>query len=196
MLDCHSGTLHQCECKGSQPLPVQQTGLIMTLRSEIIMCIPTNTGILHLNEQLYSWSQSLSLMVSSCNKYPLLMTFQNAMFDCLQSIWGLCFFSLFFQSLSLLSPFFLLSPKDTTVSGIKAWLWFGFSKAMSHAGLFSPQWASEWSICPHTRSVGPALPTLLIAGDVLDLVQLTQKQTRYIIVQRGTSGDQTEADFV
>lgn len=40
---------------------------------------------------------------------------------------------------------------------------------------FFPQWASEWSLCPHMRSVGPALPTLLIAGDVLDSVQLTSK---------------------
>ncbi len=42
---------------------------------------------------------------------------------------------------------------------------------------FSPQWACEWSLCPHMRSVGPALPTLLIAGDVLDSVQLTSKGT-------------------
>ena len=76
-----------------------------------------------------------------------------------------------------LSLFFHLSPKDTTVSGAETWLWFGFSKAMGHAGLFFPQWAPEWSLCPHMRSVGPALPTLLIAGDVLDSVQLTSEGT-------------------
>lgn len=136
---------------------------------------------------------SLSLMVSLCNP--------------IQQIEFYCYLLLFFPPpfsqnhnpvfQSLFSRFFpSLSPKDTTASGSKTWQWFGFSKAMSHAGLFSPQWASEWSTCPHMCLVGPALPTLLIAGDVLDSVQLTSKETRYIIVRRGTTGDQTEDGFV
>lgn len=200
MLDCHSGTLHWCRCVGSQPLTVQQAGLIMTLRSEIITRIPTNTAILHLDEQLLSGSLSLSrgvFMQPNATNRILLLPATDI------SKGGVLGFMHFFFTISpkttLLSfslSFFLLSPKDTTVSGVKTWLWFGFSKAMSHAGLFSPQWTSGWSICPHMCSVGPALPTLLIAGDVLDSVQLTSKETRYIIVRRGTSGDQTEADFV
>lgn len=89
-----------------------------------------------------------------------------------QSLHGLCLY--------LMRIFFSFPPaprsKDTTVSGVKTWLWFGFSKAMSRAGLPPrppSQWASERSGCPHMCSVGPALPTLLIAGDVLDSVQLT-----------------------
>lgn len=153
-----------------------------------------------MNNSSLGLSLSLSLVVSSCSPMQQiesycyqLPTFQKAVF------WGLCIFFTISPKTTLLSfslSFFLLSPKDTTVSGVKTWLWFGFSKAMSHAGLFSPQWTSGWSICPHMCSVGPALPTLLIAGDVLDSVQLTSKETRYIIVRRGTSGDQTEADFV
>lgn len=38
----------------------------MTLRSEIITCIPTNSAILHLNEQLFSGS--LSHGVAQCDK--------------------------------------------------------------------------------------------------------------------------------
>lgn len=148
-----------------------------------------------------SLSLSWCLHVAQCNKQNLTVTsYRHFKRRC---FWVYAFFhhfpqnhTPFFQSLSLFSGFSLLSPKDTTVSGVKTWLWFGFSKAMSHAGLFSPQWTSGWSICPHMCSAGPALPTLLIAGDVLDSVQLTSKETRYIIVRRGTSGDQTEADFV
>lgn len=162
----------------------RHAGLIMTLRSEIITCIPTSAAILHLNEQLLSGP--LSLMVSLCNL--------------IQQIEFYCYQLLFFPTNPVFRSLFLrfpaLPPKDTTVSGSKTWQWFGFSKAMSHAGLFSPQWASERSICPHMCLVGPALPTLLIAGDVLDLVQLTSKETRYIIVRRGTTGDQTEDGFV
>lgn len=59
------------------------------------------------------------------------------------------------------------------------------------AFFFPPQWAPEWSIYPEMCSAGPPLPTILIASDVLDSVQLTSKETRCIIVPRGTSGDQT-----
>lgn len=48
--------------------------------------------------------------------------------------------TIFTRSLSL-SYFFFSPPhpKDTAVSGVKTWLWFGFSKAMSRAGLLSPR---------------------------------------------------------
>lgn len=113
------------------------------------------------------------------------------------------FHTLFFLCLSLFSPSFHLSPKDTSVSGVQTWLWFGFSKAMGHAGLFFPQWASEWSLCPHMSSVGPALPTLLIAGDVLDSVQVTSKGTEIHHCPRGnlwrpdrSSTSVKQSDFV
>lgn len=86
-------------------------------------------------------------------------------------------------------------PKDTAVSGVRTWLWFGFSKAMSRAGLLSPpQWASEWSGCPHMCSVGPALPTLLIAGDVLDSVQLTSTRLDASLSEEGPL--ETRPEFV
>lgn len=87
--------------------------------------------------------------------------------------------------LSLFSPF--SPPEDATVSGLQPGCG-GFTKPMSRVGLFFPEWATEWSICPCVCSAGPALLTLLIAGVVLDSVQLTSKETRYIIVWRGTSG--------
>lgn len=107
----------------------------MTLRSEIITCIPTNSAILHPNEQLFSGS--LSHGVAQCNKQTHTIT------DISKS------------SVSGLMPFFTTLPKTTlpsfslclyflkfspsllkTVSSVKTWLWFGFRKAMSHAGLF------------------------------------------------------------
>lgn len=60
----------------------------------------------------------------------------------------LCFShnSLPLYSLSFLLPFFFLSsedfphscPRDAAMSGVRTWLQFGFSKAMSHAGLLPP----------------------------------------------------------
>ncbi|KAG7512907.1 hypothetical protein JOB18_042809 [Solea senegalensis] len=52
------------------------------------------------------------------------------------------------------------------------------------------EWVSEWSLCPYMHSAGPALPTLLIAGDVLDSVQLTSKgKFDSSLSKRGTSGE-------
>lgn len=85
----------------------------------------------------------------------------------------------------------LLPPKDTAVSGIRPGCGLVLAGQWAMQAFFSPQWAPEQSIYPQTCSAGPPLPTLLIASDVLDSVQLTSKETRYIIVPRGTSGDQT-----
>ena len=67
--------------------------------------------------------------------------------------------TLFFPSLFPPS-FHLSSATDTGVSGVQTWLWFGFSKAMGHAGLFFPTvgfWveslpshAFSWACFTHT----------------------------------------------
>lgn len=85
MFDCHSGTVHWC--KGFYPLPVQQAGLIMTRRSEIITCIRTNTAIPQLSEQL-----SLSLLQQIVSRPCQLVTFQIVSFDFFQGVLG--FYSL------------------------------------------------------------------------------------------------------
>lgn len=137
MSDCHSGTLHWC--KGSQPLLLQQAALIITLRSEIIMCILTNTVIPHLSEQL-SLFLSRGVLV-----WPIPTLTLTIYWDSQGSVWllkvyfGLDFLTLYPKHtlfLSLFSPF--SPPEDTAVSGLQPGCG-GFTKAMSRVGLFFPR---------------------------------------------------------
>lgn len=118
----------------------------MTVRSEIITCIPTNTAIPHLSAQLLSGPLSL-LTVSSPTPVQQMEPFSYKLLTFPQAIFmDLCFShnspktTIFTRSLSLSYEDFFLPPcpKDTAVSGVKTWLWFGFSKAMSRAGLLFP----------------------------------------------------------
>lgn len=152
------------------------------------MCILTNTVIPHLSEQLSLFLSRGVLVWTIANLTLTIYWDSQGSFWSLKVYFGLYFLTLYPTHtlfLSLFSPF--SPPEDTTVSGLQPGCG-GFTKAMRRVGLFFPEWASEWSICPCVCSAGPALLTLLIAGVVLDSVQLTSKETRYIIVWRGTSG--------
>lgn len=158
-------------------------------------------GIPQLSEQL-----SLSLLQPRDSHPYQPLTFQSLLFDffvfCLfvfQRVFRFLFFVTSPQHLVFapsVSVFPFLPPKDTAVSGIRPGCGLILTGQWAMQAFFSPQWAPEWSIYPEMCSAGPALPTILIASDVLDSVQLTSKETRYIIVPRGTSGDQAYTSSV
>ncbi|KAK5607901.1 hypothetical protein CRENBAI_008967 [Crenichthys baileyi] len=60
----------------------------------------------------------------------------------------------------------------------------------------APHRDSEQRLCPHMGSVGPTLPTLLIAGDVLDSVQLTSKGSQIHHCPQRNLWDPTETAHV
>lgn len=73
------------------PLTVEPAGLIMSVRSEIITCIPTNTAIPHLSAQLLSGPLSL-LTVSSPSPVQQMEPFSYKLLTFPQAIFmDLCF---------------------------------------------------------------------------------------------------------
>lgn len=192
MLDCHSGTLHwcsACRCKGSQLLTIQRAEPIMTRRSKIITHKPTNTAIPHLDEQAHSLY--LSLTLSSLQQVqPHLNQWEH--------------FHVYFGFLHIFSP-----PSLSLLHHLPPSL---FRTPVCQAS--QPGWglvlASQWAMpafFPHSGLLSGVFALacvqlgLLYPHYWLQVMFWTQSSwprrgLRYIIVRRGTSGDQTEVAHV
>lgn len=174
----------------------------MTLRSEIITRIPTNTAFFtSINTHLLSHcvlAWCVFMWPTATNRPSLSgATYHKAVFDCLRCILVLLplknIFDYFFKT-TLFSPPFHLSPKDTSVSGVQTFLWFGFSKPMGHASLFFSHSGLLSGVFALTCvQLGLLYPHYWLQVMVWTQSSWPRRGVRYIIVQRGTSRDQTEA---
>ena len=136
-------------------------------------------------------SPGILVQPTATNRPSLLLTFKR----CRLIVWSIfrdfLETALFFLPLSLFS---LLSPKDTAVSGAETWLWFGFSKAMGHAGLFFPHSGLLSGVFALTCvQLGLLYPHYWLQVMFWTQSSWPRRGLRYIIVRRGTSGDWTEA---